>query len=73
MLGDDGVIQHRLAAAGSHRVIHLEEPFADVGDGPEITARPDLIILRADARLRPRQHVDRRLRVGEALQPTLAQ
>jgi hypothetical protein len=61
-------------ACGLGLFVHGEQRLRHADEHGEIAAWLELVVLgAADLRLRQRQHLDRRLRVGKALEATLAQ
>ena len=73
MLGEERVIEDRSVAALAGLVVYLQQPLADAGECGEVAGRLHLVVLAADPRLVPGQHLRRRLRVDEADQALLAQ
>jgi hypothetical protein len=73
VLLDEFRIEHALCAGRHRRVVEREDRLAQAHDGGRVAARLHLMILGADRRLLPGQHLERRLRIGEADQAALAQ
>ena len=70
---DEVDIDDASGARGLGLIVHGEQRLRHADEDGEIAARVELVILRADLRLRQSQHLDRRLRIGEALEAALAQ
>lgn len=69
VLGDEGAIEDPRPAGGVRRPVEGEQRLAQAGERREIPAGFHLVILRRNLGGGARQHLYRRLRVGEALQP----
>src|SRR5690348_9443946 len=72
MLLDEVDVDHSRLSVDFGAVVSLDHAFADTKDGRTVTSKPDLMILRADARA-ARDHLKGILRVGEALEAAFAQ
>src|SRR5262245_18535854 len=72
VLFDEIDIDDALIARGLGLIVHGEKCLRHADEHGEITAWIKLVILGTDLRLRQRQHLNWRLRVGEALEATLA-
>jgi hypothetical protein len=62
-----------LYEGGVERMIHFDQRLAQPHQRGGIAAGPELVVLRADARVRAAEHLLGRLRIGEAHQARLAQ
>ena len=60
-------------ASGDTNSVHLDEDFCHAGHCCQITARAELMVLRADQSFRQGRHFKRRLRICEAFKPALTQ
>src|SRR5689334_20041833 len=54
-------------------VVGGQQRLGNAHEGRDVATSLDLVVLRRDPRLRAGQHLGRRLRIGEALKPPLAQ
>ena len=72
-LGQEAVVEERLAARRRRLVVQLDQRLADAGQRREVATGLDLVVGGGDAGLLAADHLDHRLRIGEALQPALAQ
>ena len=73
VLCDELVVQHAWSAARGGIIVQREQRLADPHDRGDVTARLHLVVLRRDPRGLAAQHLNRILRVDEALKPAFAQ
>ena len=73
VLGDEGGIEHGRLARGERCIVPFDEELGDPHHRREIATGLHLMILRRDIGLAERRHLDRVLRIGEALEPAFLQ
>ncbi len=73
VLGDEGHVEHARTPLRLRRPVGGKQRLADAGNRRDVAARLHLMVLGRDLRRGFGEHLDRRLRVGEALQAAFPQ